>query len=110
MRKEIEPTVVEENVGTCHERTVYSHPAYAQIRASRVSGSTNLYASDFNHSHFMTVTISKSEHHRHLSNDWYHEKGQLIEIAMSESQWAHFISSANVGSGSQCYFCFTCNY
>lgn len=102
MRTVQEPTITQENVGTVHERTVENHPAYTCIRANRVSGAANLYGSDFNHHHYISVTISRSEKHRHLANDWYHDKDELITVNMSESQWAHFISSLNVGSGSPC--------
>ena len=95
-----EPTVVYGEDKHTDART--THPAYAQISCSRVSGSTSLYASDFKHQHYVTIKISASEHIRNLSNDWHHERGQLIEVAMSESQWAHFITSMNVGGGSPC--------
>jgi hypothetical protein len=79
-----------------------THPAFAQIRASRVSGSTALYGSDFRHQHYLTITISASYLDRHLSNDWPHDGKELIEVAMSEAQWATFVSSLNMGGGVQC--------
>lgn len=97
-----EPTVTREpGPGTMDQECV-KHPAFAQIGASRVSGRTSLYASDFNHNAFMTVTIRRSELRRSLSNDWHYGRGELIEIAMSEAQWATFVSSPNVGSGVPC--------
>lgn len=84
--------------------TVERHPSYGQIGASRVSASGGyyLYGSDFGHQHFVTITISRSELMRGLSNDWPHAKEELIEVALSEAQWASFVSSLNVGSGVQC--------
>jgi hypothetical protein len=82
--------------------TTTTHPSFAQIVASRVSGHTNLYDSDFQHNAFITVTISRSELHRGLSYDRHHGKEELIEVAMSEVQWASFVSSMNVGSGVPC--------
>ena len=79
-----------------------THPAYGQISANRVSGHANLYGSEFNHQHYVTVRIYKSEHHRTLSNDWHFARGELIEVAMSEAQWASFVSSMNVGDGPCC--------
>jgi hypothetical protein len=79
-----------------------THPAFAQISASRVSGSANLYDSDFSHQNFMTITIRKSELHRSLSNDWHVAKDELIQVALSEAQWATFVSSPNNGSGVPC--------
>ena len=84
------------------EETVTTHPAFGQISASRRQGSSNLYGSDFTHNGYITITIKTSELHRTLSNDWHFETGQLIEVALSEAQWASFVSSLNQGSGVPC--------
>lgn len=81
---------------------VETHPAYAQIGAARVSGRAHLYGSDFDHQHFVTVWIKRSELQRDLSHDWAHAREELVEIAMSEAQWATFVSSPNQGDGVQC--------
>lgn len=40
---------------------------------------------------------------RDLSRDWTFSSGlPLIEINMSEAQWAHFVSSAGIGEGTSC--------
>lgn len=83
-------------------RSRITHPAFAVIGASRVSGMTALHGSDFLHQNYVTVTISTAEVDRHLSNDWTHGKRELIEVAMSEAQWATFVSSMNIGSGVPC--------
>lgn len=80
----IEPTITQDD-GPRGGHTV-RHPAFASIRASRVSGGANLYDSDFQHQHYVTVSIMRSELHRTLSNDWHHGREELIEVAMSESQ------------------------
>lgn len=82
--------------------SVETHPAYAQIAASRVSGGANLYGSDFNHQHYVTISIHASELHRSLSRDWPFARQEYIEVALSEAQWATFVSSMNVGQGTQC--------
>jgi hypothetical protein len=84
------------------ERTVTTHPAFGQISASRVNGHTNLYGSDFTHNGFINITIKASELNRDLSRDWHFEREQLIQIALSEAQWATFVSSLNNGSGVPC--------
>ena len=96
--------VVEPTVHPTDEkgRTRITHPAFGQISASRVSGQTNLYGSDFSHQNYVTITLSASEVDRHLSNDWHHGKNELFEVALSEAQWATFVSSMNVGSGVPC--------
>lgn len=79
-----------------------THPAFAQIGACRVSGQRALYGSDFLHQNYITITISASELTRKLSTDWTFGKEELIEVAVSEAQWATFVSSMNIGSGVQC--------
>ena len=82
--------------------TKTTHPAFGQIRASRVSGHTTLYGSDFMHHAYIVIGIHTSELHRSLSRDWHHAMGEVIEVALSEAQWATFVSSLNVGSGVPC--------
>lgn len=81
---------------------VYSHPAYAQIGASRVSGHTNLYGSEFVHNNFISIRINRSKTSRSLSRDWMQPKEELIEVMLSEAQWATFVSSMNIGGGVGC--------
>lgn len=81
---------------------VATHPAFAQIAASRVSGHCALYGSEFHHHSYITVSIRRSELHRRLSEDRPYAREELIEVAMSEAQWATFVSSLNVGLGTQC--------
>jgi hypothetical protein len=82
--------------------TIERHPAYAQIGASRVSGTAYLYGSDFAHHNFITLTIHASELHRGLSQDRPFATKEYIEVGLSEAQWATFVSSLNVGQGVQC--------
>lgn len=102
MAREVqEPTVVRE--GGPLEGDVYTHPAYAQIGASRVSGGAVLYGSDFLHQNYIRVRIAPSELKRSLANDWFHGSNRpYIEIDLSEAQWATFVSSMNVGNGVPC--------
>lgn len=89
--------------------SIERHPAYAQIGAMRVSGSGGacLYGSDFRHQHYITIQIHDSVLHRSLSGDRAHAGKRLIEISMSESQWATFVSSLNQGGGVQCTLGYT---
>jgi hypothetical protein len=79
-----------------------NHPAFAQVGASRVSGGVRLYGSDFVHNNYIVLRIERSEVSRHLSNDWHFSGNTLIEIAMSEAQWATMISTLNMGQGTPC--------
>lgn len=87
--------------------TLERHPAYAQIGANRVSGGAYLYGSDFQHQHYITLQIHESVLHRQLSGDRSMTGKRLIEVALSEAQWATFVSSLNQGGGVQCTLEFT---
>lgn len=93
-----------ETFGTGHscKESKITHPAFALIEASRVSGNTNLYGSDFTNQHYMTISIHRSELNRSLSRDWPFAREELIEVSLSEAQWATFVSTPNNGSGVQC--------
>lgn len=83
--------------------SISDHPAYAQIGAFRQSGGSGcLYGSDFVHEGQVVISISRSELHRGLSRDWAHPREEYIEVALSEAQWATFVSTLNSGSGTQC--------
>lgn len=82
--------------------SVERHPAYAQIGASRVSGNSCLYGSDFRHHHYITISIHASALNRGLNRDWPFAREEYIEVALSEAQWATFVSAMNIGQGVQC--------
>lgn len=83
--------------------TETTHPAFAMIGAYRVSGSTALHGSDFRHNAYMTLKIAPSSLRRSLNRDWHHaERLPYIEVAMSEAQWATFVSAPNIGDGVPC--------
>lgn len=93
---------VEASAGTL-KGTKFTHPAFGNIVAHRVSGGANqMYGSDFVHNSTIRITISTSELERDLSHDWHFPKRQLIEVALTEAQWATFVSSLNVSSGVPC--------
>lgn len=100
MRNEQQP--VESQCNSPSDGKEYTHPAFGQIRASRVQGQVNLYGSDFQHHAFMEITICRSTLRRSLSHDWHHGGRELISVVLSEAQWATFISSLHCGSGTPC--------
>lgn len=82
-----------------------AHPAWGLIGASRVSSSppgAALFDSDIQHQHYVVVRLSRATRKRDLGHDWQHGAEQLIEVAMSEAQWASFVSTMNVGQGVPC--------
>lgn len=79
------------------------HPAFAQIAVRRTSGNRTLYGSEFQHQHYVSISIQASEEHRHLNQSWHHTTGpEIIEVSMSEHQFSQMVASMNVGSGTPC--------
>lgn len=81
-----------------HDETIISHPAFASIRATRMTGGTHLFGSDFAHNGFIRITIAKAENHRSLSRDWHYDREELVSVDLSAAQWAHFVSTMNAES------------
>lgn len=101
-RKVAAPTVVEVERGGGTEQTI-SHPAFATIGISRVSGHADLFGSYVGHQHYISLHINPATMHRDAYSERIHGGiDRYIEVAMSEAQWAALIGSANVGSGVPC--------
>jgi hypothetical protein len=84
------------------------HPAFGQIHASRltVGGGPNsgavLFDSDIRHGHTVRIVVERATRKRENNHDWIHGgRMPLIEVEMSEAQWASFVSSMNT-SGVPC--------
>lgn len=85
--------------------SIERHPAYGQISAHRFTcgpAGVAMYGSDFAHGEGVGITIRRSQLHRGLSKDWPMGRDELIEVHLSEAQWATFVSTLNVGQGVQC--------
>lgn len=82
------------------------HPSFGQISARRIQGGgdNHFYGSEFSHQHWIEVVISSSEIVRRVGRDFYSTDSELVRVAMTESQWATFLSSMNVGEGVPCTF------
>lgn len=88
-----------------HDESVETHPGYGQITASRVSAGGKgavLYGSDFRHHHWVTIQVHESDLHRTNNHDWPHARKELINVSLTEAQWARFVSAMNTGDGAQC--------
>lgn len=90
-----EPTVTNEPWAADQDREVSRHPAYAQVAIHHVQGKACLYGSDFEHHNYVILTIKGSELHRDLARDWHFERNTIVEIALSEAQYATMISAPN---------------
>jgi hypothetical protein len=84
------------------------HPAFGMISASRVSigggpgAGAVLFQSDIKHGNTIRIQVSRASRKRDLNHDWVHaDNRDLIEVELSEAQWASFVSSMNT-SGVPC--------
>lgn len=93
MREIVEPTV--------DERGDETHPAWILVGANRVSGTPGavLFDSDIQHRHYIVVTVARASRRRDLNHDFKFGRKQIFSFAMSEAQWASFVSSMGVGGG-----------
>ena len=80
------------------------HESYGMISLSRwqQSSETVLFGSSIKHRNTISITIREAKHTRDLNNDWYSADKELIEIEMSQSQFAEWITTPNVGFGVPC--------
>lgn len=102
--------IKEEKVNRCGEdnSSIFTHPAFGMIGFSRVSGGDKiLFGSSIKHNDRILLTIKHSEEKRSLHRDSYYERGKIIEVEMSYSQFAEAIIAMNVGSGIPCTIRFT---
>jgi hypothetical protein len=97
MHRETEKPIV-------NERGDEAHPAWGLIGASRVTSSPGaaLFDSDILHQSYVIVRLRRATRKRDLGHDRKHGDEQIVEIAMSEAQWASFVSTMNVGDGVPC--------
>jgi len=80
-----------------------SHPSFGLLAISRVQGTRRLFGSSLLHGSSVTLSISRSTR----SASWtgsedYYPTQEVIEVAMSETQFARAITSMNVGFGTPC--------
>lgn len=100
--RNVQEPVEQTGAGPSNTGTVLTHPAFGMIGADRVSGKTTLNGTDFVHHNFVAITIRRSELHRDLSRDWHSGREELVQVHISEAQWATFVSSMNAGQGVAC--------
>lgn len=85
------------------DREPLEHPSFGTITLTRASGSGRLFGSPFEHQHSVRIRVGRATKYRSLSNDRAHSHGVgVVEIAMSEAQFARFITSTSVGEGTPC--------
>lgn len=82
---------------------VPEHETYGVIRGSRrTTKGTPLFGTSVSHNQTISITLLTATHKRDLANDFISGKREIIEVELSENQFAQFITSMNQHSGTPC--------
>ena len=78
-----------------NEKT-YEHESYGMIQICRYrGGEKNFFGSAIPHEGGVSIEIFEGKHTRSLSSDWYFPKKKLVEIRLTENQFAECITNIN---------------
>jgi hypothetical protein len=80
------------------------HTHKGQLYVGRVSrgGAVPMYGSKIEHSTTIQIQLSTSREERKYGKEYYYGGERLVEIELTQAQFAEFVSSFNVGSGVPC--------
>lgn len=87
-----------------NDHKVAEHESYGTIIVSRMQsgGQHPLFGSSLQHRNTIRLEIKSAKIARTLSTDFIHPGRQIIEVELSQSQWAEMVSSIGVGEGTPC--------
>ncbi len=88
-----EPQVVESNA----LGQMYAHPAFGSVSVSRIQGDANLFGSHIRHTGYVRLRVSRAELRKTVSSEDVFDRDTVVEVDLSEAQWAKLLSS--MGSG-----------
>lgn len=86
------------------EMHVETHPSYGSLQIHRTSGCRRLFDSALQHHGYITLKVVRAEMHDGIGgNGSIMLRGpSIVEVCMSETQFARAITSMNMGSGVPC--------
>jgi len=88
-----------------NDTKVFKHPSYGIIGISRIQGGSGvLFGSPIKHPTRIMLRVYKALRYRSLSEDRFSpdERVPLVELELSESQFARMITAPNIGDGEPC--------
>jgi hypothetical protein len=97
MRSEQEPVVTQ-----YRDQQIFTHPAFGNISLHVHRGRQRLFGSEFVHDSAVVIEIKSGEQIRSCSDDRFSGTEPIVEVKLTESQWARFVSSGGVGEGVPC--------
>ena len=73
------------------------HESYGMVSISNISCNKGqpLFGSSINHDRWIELRINTANVERSLSQEWFHPKRRIIEIALSSAQFAELITTPN---------------
>lgn len=81
----------------------YMHPAFGMLSFNRTHGGhSTLFGSSIQHNDTIYMILREGSVTRGLNDDWYCGGNEILEVEMSQSQFAELITSMNVGTGVPC--------
>lgn len=81
----------------------YHHPSFGMLSFSRAHGGhSNLFGSSIQHRDTIHMVLKEGTVSRDLNEDWYFGGPEIVEVEMSQSQFAELITSMNMDSGVPC--------
>lgn len=104
----VEPTLIREDYALGE---MYEHPAFGCISVARTSGgSGTLFMSNVEHQHQIRLTVSHAQMSRTHNQDRHYERNTIVDVAMSQVQFAELMGGMGQGSGVPCtYYVFRDN-
>lgn len=78
------------------------HPSYGKIvltKPTRGGNGQTLFGSKVSHSNFIHMTISEAAVEEDGFSEFVFEGKKIVDLFMSEAQWAHMVSSFGSGTG-----------
>jgi len=83
--------------------TKETHESYGLVGVSRRTGDPGpLFGSSIRHGNYVALTVRRAEKNRDLHRHWYFGHESLIQVEMSNTQFAEMITSMNIGDGVPC--------
>jgi len=81
-----------------------THESFGMVKFSRVNSSRahNLFGSSITHRDTIHLSISKGSVKRDLHKEWYMDEKEIVNVELSENQFAELITTMNVGTGIPC--------
>jgi hypothetical protein len=79
-----------------------THPSYGCIGLNQSSGRGVLFGSEVVHQHFISLTISEARRVVDEPREFVMPERELIQVEMTQAQFAEMITSPNRGGGTPC--------